>query len=155
MFFGLTPATGATMVLMRPGRAGGMVQKILGAVVGVVVAFVIVMVWQMLTHMIDPPPSDMNWRDATAVAEFMRAMPVWKYAVVILGYGLAAFAGGWLAALVARDRGWPTGVPAGALILGTFANVYSLPHPIWFPAVAILTILAGGWLSGRIGRRAA
>jgi MFS family permease len=132
-----------------------MFQKILGAVVGAVVAFAVVTVWQAGTHMISPPPADMNWRDAEAVAAFMRAMPAWKYAVVILGYGVAALVGGWIAALVGKDRGWPTGVPAGLLIMATFANVYSLPHPVWFPAVAILTILAGGWFSGRIGRKPA
>lgn len=132
-----------------------MFQKILGAVAGAVVAFAVVTVWQAGTHMISPPPADMNWRDAEAVAAFMRAMPAWQYAVVILGYGVAALVGGWIAGLVAKDRGWPTGVPAGLLIMGTFANVYSLPHPVWFPAAAILTILAGGWFSGRIGRKPA
>lgn len=132
-----------------------MVQKILGAVVGVVVAFAVVMVWQAGTHMISPPPADMNWRDAEAVAAFMRAMPAWQYAVVILGYGVAALVGGWVAALVAKASGWWNWAPAGLLIIGTFLNVSQLPHPVWFPAAAILTILAGAWLSGRIGRKRA
>lgn len=132
-----------------------MMQKILAAVAGVVVAVAVVMAWQALTHMIDPAPSDMNWRDAAAVAEFMRAMPAWKFAVVIFGYGLAAFAGGWIAARVAKGGGWHAWVPAGFLLVGTFLNVSQLPHPVWFPAACILTILAGAWLSGRVAARKA
>lgn len=130
-----------------------MVNRILGAVVGVVVAVVVVMAWQAGTHMIDPPPADLNWRNAPAVAEYMQAMPAWKYAVVILGYGLAALAGGWVAGLVAKGRGWWNWVPAGLLIAGTFLNVSQYPHPVWFPAAAILTILLGGWASTRLGRK--
>ncbi len=129
-----------------------MVQKILGAVVGVVVAMVIVMVWQGGTALIAPPPPDLDWRDPAAMAAYMRSLPAWQFAVVILGYGVAAFGGGWIAALVAKGAGWPNWVPAGLLIAATFLNVSTYPHPIWFPAAAILTILAGAWLSTRVGR---
>ncbi|MBX9576612.1 MAG: hypothetical protein K2X07_13345 [Caulobacteraceae bacterium] len=132
-----------------------MLQKILGAVVGVVVSVVVVMVWQAITHMIDPPPSDLKMSDPEAMRAYMESLPAWKLGAVIPGYGLGAFVGGWIAALVARGHGWHAWVPTGLLLVGTFANVYSLPHPIWFPAVAILTILAGGWLSGRVGRKTA
>ncbi|HEV2081088.1 MAG TPA: hypothetical protein VGR32_01415 [Brevundimonas sp.] len=130
-----------------------MIQKILAAVVGAVVAVVIVMIWQAVSALIVPPPTDLNWRDAAAMAAYMRGLPMWQFAVVILGYGVAAFVGGWIAALVAKGSGWPNWVPAGLLIAATFVNVSQYPHPMWFPAAAILTILGGAWLSGRTARR--
>jgi hypothetical protein len=132
------------------GEGPHMLQKSFAAVVGAVVAVAVVMAWQALTHMIDPPPTGMNWNDAAAVTAFMRAMPAWKFAVIVLGYGLAAFAGGWIASLVAKGRGWHAWVPAGLLLVGTFLNISTLWHPTWFPAACILTILAGAWLSGRV-----
>lgn len=129
-----------------------MVRSVLGAVVGVVVAFVVVMVWEMATHLISPPPPGLDLRDAAAVRDFMRAMPAWQSAAVVLGYGVAALAGGWIAGLTARRGGWPVWVPAAVLIVATLVNVSQLPHPIWFPAASILIILGGAWLSDRLRR---
>jgi ABC-type microcin C transport system permease subunit YejB len=129
-----------------------MIQKILAAVVGTVVAVVVVMVCQAVSAAVVPPPAGLDWRNAAAMADYMRGLPTWQFAVVILGYGAAAFIGGWVAALVAKGSGWPNWVPAGVLIAANFVNVSQYPHPMWFPAVAILTILAGGWLSGRLSR---
>ena len=128
-----------------------MLNRILGAVVGVVVAVVVVMVMQSVSHLVFPPPPGLDWADAAAVRAYMQQMSVLAFLSVILGYAAAAVVGAWLANLVARRQGWQSWVPAGFLVVGTIYTVSQLPHPVWFPATAILAILGAGWLGGRLG----
>ncbi len=128
-----------------------MLNRILGAVVGVVVAVVVVTISQTVSHLVFPPPPDLNWADAAAVRAYMQQMSVLAFLSVILGYAAAAFVGGWLANLVARQQGWQSWVPAGFVVLGTIYTVSQLPHPVWYPATAILAILGAGLLGGRMG----
>lgn len=131
-----------------------MLNRILGAVVGVVVAVVVTMLAQMVVHAVYPPPPGDYTKMEVARAAIEQA-PALSLIGVILGYGLAAFVGGWVASLVARRGGWHAWVPAVFLLASTLLNVFLLPHPVWFPATAILTILAGAWVSGRFAPRSA
>ena len=126
-----------------------MVRRIAGVVVGVAVAFVLVAAAEWLIHYIAPPPPG-DWSDPEFRRQVVERAPFGALLSVVIGHGLAAFVGGCLAAGVARDGPWPAWVVAALMGAALIAGVVTVPHPIWFPILAIALIAGAGWLSGRL-----
>ena len=126
-----------------------MVRRIVGALTGIIAAFAVLAVAQWLIHYIAPPPPG-DWSDPAFQARVIARAPFAALFGITLGYGLAVFIGGCLAAGIARDGPWPAWVVAALIGAALIANVATVPHPIWFTVLAVLLIAGAGWFAGRL-----
>lgn len=131
-------------------------RKILAVIVAMVVAVAIFMIVQMINSMVVAPPSDAVMKDPAALREFMANGPVKAYVIVLIGYLIGSFAGGFIVTKMSRREspGLTLPIIVGALLsLGMVANIFFLPgQPIWFIAASFITFIPVTLLGHRFAR---
>jgi len=128
-------------------------RSILGILAGIVMAWLTITLSQLLSASLYPPPAGMDLRDPAALADFIAAAPLGAMLCVVLGYGLAALFGGWVAARIGRQHPSVAALVVGALVLaGVIANYSLIPHPLWMVVVGAVLPLPAAWLGGRLAR---
>ena len=127
-----------------------------GVVAGIVVAWLVIVLSQLLSAALYPPPPGTDLTDPAVLADFINAAPVTAMACVIAGYALAALLGGWVAARISRAHPRIAAMIVGALVLlGVVLNYTMIPHPTWMLVSGVLLPLPMAWLGARLaGRRA-
>ena len=127
-----------------------------GVVAGIVVAWLVIVLSQLLSAALYPPPPGTDLTDPAVLADFINAAPVTAMGCVIAGYALAALLGGWVAARISRAHPRIAAMIVGALVLlGVVLNYTMIPHPTWMLASGVLLTLPMAWLGARLeGRRA-
>jgi len=118
-----------------------MVRKILGAVVGLAVAVITVIIMEMISHTVFPPPGDLDVSDTASLADYMQQAPVGALLLVIAGYVIGTFDGVFIGALIGRSKPAAYAALIGLLMLAaTIGNLIMIPHPFWFQAAAVIGI---------------
>ncbi|KQY51781.1 hypothetical protein [Lysobacter sp. Root494] len=124
-------------------------RTILGIVAGLVVAWLAMTICEFASLFLHRPPAGLDLRDPQALAAHIAAAPVSAMLLVIAGWALAAFAGGWVAARIARHR-LAAALVIGVLVLaGVIANNAMIPHPLWMTVAGIALPLPLAWLAAR------
>ena len=125
-------------------------RKFLGGIVGFVAAFSVIALVQSVGHMIYPTPDDLDPSDAEAFAEYIAALPFGAFLPVLASYLLGTAAGVFAGAWIAGGSGMGFAIAIGGLVLVlTIVNLFMIPHPIWFSAVAVIGIPAAAYVAGR------
>lgn len=131
-------------------------RKILAVVVAMIVAIAIMMIVEMCNSMVVTPPSDAVMKDPAALREFMANGPVKAYIVVLIGYILASFIGGFIVTKMSRriSPGMTLSVIVGALLmLGMVANILMLPgQPLWFIVAGLVIFIPVTLIGHRFAR---
>lgn len=132
-------------------------RKILAVVVALIVAFAVIMIVQMANSVVVSPPSADVMRDPVRLREFLRTLPMTAYVVVLLGYVLGAFAGGFIVTKMSRRESPGIALPIviGAILeIGAILNFFvMLPgQPIWFIVVSLLIMIPASLLGHRFAR---
>ena len=127
-----------------------------GVVAGIVVAWLVIVLSQLLSAALYPPPPGTDLTDPAVLADFINAAPVTAMGFVIAGYALAALLGGWVAARIARAHPRIAAMVVGGMVLlGVILNYTMIPHPTWMLVSGVLLPLPMAWLGARLaGRRA-
>jgi pimeloyl-ACP methyl ester carboxylesterase len=98
-----------------------------------------------------PPPADLAYEDVDAMAAYVSALPAAALVIVLAGHLIGTLFGAWLAARLAGRR--PpilAAVVAAVFLLAGIANLVSIPHPLWFAALDVLTYPTAGFLAWRL-----
>jgi pimeloyl-ACP methyl ester carboxylesterase len=122
---------------------------ILATVLGVLVAGLCISLVQALGHRLYPPPEGLRRDDVEALAVYVAQAPIGALLAVLLSWVVGIFAGGLLAASIARRR--PrlyAGVVAAVVLLGAILNFAAIPHPVWFVLTSIAALGVCSALSG-------
>ncbi len=131
-------------------------RKILAVIVAMVVAVAIFMIVQMINSMVVAPPSDAVMKDPAALREFMANGPVKAYIIVLIGYLIGSFAGGFIVTKMSRREspGLTLPIIVGALLsLGMVANILFLPgQPIWFVVASLIVFIPMSLFGHRFAR---
>ena len=132
-----------------------MLRTILGVLAGVLAMFAVIMAIEAVGHMIYPPPAGIDPMDPAheaAFAQFVATMPFAAKAMLALAWTLGAFAGGFVAAKIARH-------PRGAAVLiallvmsGVVGMILRMPHPSWLAAAGLLLPIPAALLAARLAR---
>jgi hypothetical protein len=116
-----------------------MIRIILGTVAGAAAATLVLVGCAHAALALHPPAPGADLHSRQAITNYLQSAPLEATACLVVGFGLAALAGGWLAAVIARPhRG------GAALAIGAALNVFVLiaaamvPQPDWMPVVAML-----------------
>jgi hypothetical protein len=80
----------------------------------------------------------------------MTQVPALAIASIGVAWGLAALAGGFVAARIAR-RAWAAWVIAALLLAASLYNLIAIPSPIWLWVGGLGAVVVLGWLGGRLG----
>ena len=127
-------------------------RTLLGILVGVVVAWLAISVCEFASLFLHRPEPGMDLRDPQALAAYIAAAPLPSMLVVVLGWAIAAFGGGWVAARIARHKTVAALVIGLLVVLGVIANNLMIPHPLWMTIVGVALPLPLAWLAARSTR---
>lgn len=134
--------------------AGSLLRTFLAIVVGSLSAFALVVLIEVVGHMLFPTTGKVS---PTMPVE----MPLAALLSVLVAWTAGTFAGGVIAALIARTRPRVYAGLVGAIILVlTIANLTLIPHPTWFAIAGVALIVVAAGLAGdaaarRLARRTA
>ncbi|WP_422928054.1 hypothetical protein [Singulisphaera sp. PoT] len=101
-----------------------------------------------------PLPPGIDWEDPLAVQKALAAIPLGALLLVLLAWALGSFVAGWVSARVAKGapRAYATGF--GFLFLAfAIVNLVTIPHPVWFAAVAVVLPLPAAYLGAFLTMR--
>lgn len=134
--------------------AAGIVRTTLGITLGLLVMFVAIMAIEFVGHRLYPPPTGLDPMQPGDLARIMAAQPFMAKLMVVVAWVAGAFAGGWVAAKVARD--WPRVAAvavAAVVVAAVIGMVVQLPdHPRWMAALGVLLPIPAAWWAARLAR---
>jgi hypothetical protein len=132
-------------------------RKVLAVIVAMIVAWAIIMISQMLNAVFIMPPAADVMANPERLREYIASMPTSVYIVVLIGYVVASFAGGFIATKMARHVGGgfvETLIVAAILELMAIVNFFvTMPgQPIWFIVASLLCFFPLALLGHRLAR---
>jgi MFS family permease len=131
-------------------------RKILAVIVGFIVASAIFIIVQMGNSIVMAPPSAEVMADRAKLAEYMASGPTTAYIVVLIGYIIGSFAGGFVATKMGRrwSPGATLAIIVGSLLtLAMIANIMMLPgQPLWFIVASLLLFIPVTLIGYRFAR---
>ncbi len=131
-------------------------RKILAVVVAMITALAIMMIVEMCNSLVIMPPSDAVMKDPAALRAYMANGPVLAYVIVLIGYTVASFAGGFVVTKMSRREspGLILPIIVGSLLeVASILNFVMLPgQPIWFLIAGLLIFLPLSLLGHRFAR---
>lgn len=130
-----------------------MLRLILGLIAGVLAGGIIVGVVETLSHVIFPPPPGLDVSDPAQLRSVMDQISLEAKIAVLVAWAGGTFAGGWVAAFIARRGQWPAWIVAAVLFGGSVWSMTMIPHPLWMIAGAVIVSIVFAWLGGRLGAR--
>lgn len=132
-------------------------RKILAVVVALIVAFATIMIVQMLNSLVVPPPSSDVMNDPAKLQAFMANLPTTAYVVVLAGYILGAFAGGFIVTKMSRRESPGLSLPILIGVILTICGILNffvaLPgQPMWLVALSLISFIPFSLLGHRFAR---
>lgn len=115
--------------------------------VGLAIAGILIAVIEAINTTIYPLPSDVIPGDRESLRKAAAGMPHAVFAIVVIAWTVGAFAGAWVAAMLAdRSPRGHAAIVTLLLLAAGIANMVLLPHPAWVWPAAIAGFLIGGHL---------
>ncbi len=132
-------------------------RKILAVVVALIAAIAVISIVEMINSAIVPTPTLDVLNDVAKFRDFMTKLPVTAYVVVLIGYLLGAFTGGFIVTKMSRREspGMQLPILIGAILtLGGLLNFFvMLPgQPLWFICVSLISYIPLSLLGHRFAR---
>ncbi len=133
-------------------------RKILAVIVGFIAASAIFMVFEMISQMAAPNYAG-NWEYMSPEEKqaFIKTLPPMVFAIVLIGYIVGSFAGGFVASKIGRR--WSPGPTLAAVVgvLLTIAGVvlfFSLQpgQPTWFVVASLVCYIPSALIGYRIAK---
>jgi len=92
--------------------------------------------------------------DRDAIRNLMASAPVGAFLVVIAGWALGSFAGGIVAAWIAKTTAIRDAIVLGGLLTaGGVANNMMIPPPLWFWCASLVVLLPAAYAGARLVQR--
>ena len=129
-------------------------RTILGIIAGLATMFLVIMVIEAAGHAIYPPPAGLNPMLAEDMANIIAVMPVAAKTLVLVAWVIGAFAGGWVAARIARQHPRIAAVIVAAVVMaGVIGMILQMPgHPLWMSALGLLLPIPAALFAATLAR---
>jgi hypothetical protein len=125
-------------------------RSLLGVLAGFVAAVVVIMVVEMIGMKVYPLPAGVDPTDPAALEALLPTLPPGSFLFVLASWFLGAGAGAVVAQRVARAPTRAPGLAVGGIILAfALYNMWVIPHPVWFMAVAVIGIVVVAVLASK------
>jgi hypothetical protein len=133
---------------------GSIVKSISAVIAGFVVASIVMLIVESINgHVLYPDMAKAaeGMKDRDALRALFASAPVGALLVVIFGWILGSFAGGWTAARIAPSATIKHGLIVGGLLtLAGIANNLMLPPPLWFWCLSLVVFLPSSYAGARL-----
>jgi len=130
-------------------------RKILAIIGGVIFAGLAVFAVQKLGHQVYPLPENLDMKNMEAMKAYVATLPMGPLLFVLLSYIVGSFAGGWLAAKIARTSQMHVPLTVGGVqLFFGIINLLMIPHPMWFAIASVIVFLPAAYLGGKLGKPA-
>jgi hypothetical protein len=127
-------------------------RKILAVVAGVILAGIITYAVQAIGHQVYPPPENLDTKNMEAMKAYVATLPMGALLFVLLSYIVGSFAGGWLAAKIARTSQLHVPLTVGGVqLFFGLINLVMIPHPMWFAIASVIVFLPAAYFGGKLG----
>ncbi|HBF22848.1 MAG TPA: hypothetical protein DDW23_03445 [Planctomycetes bacterium] len=129
-----------------------MINNAIAVVVGLAVGMAVNMGLVVANMALFPAPEGFNWEDPVVVSEYLAALPILAFLIVLAAHLGQAFVGGWVAAKISKANPMGVALTVGALSLaGGIMNMMQLPHPTWM-WIEMPLYLVVAWAAGNLER---
>jgi hypothetical protein len=131
-------------------------RTVLAVFAGLVTAMVAMIAVEFVSMQLSPPPPGFVLDDEADLARLVEMASPASKALVVLGWALASFLGGWVAARLSRQHRLVAALAIGVLIvIGVLFNAANIPHPLWMTVLGVLLPIPLAVVAARVaGRRA-
>ena len=128
-----------------------MLRSLLGVIVGVLVMWLVVAGIEFASHLIYPPPPGLDPMQPTDLEQILAASPTAALAMVVVAWTLGAFAGGWVAARIARHPRVAAVLVALGVMAGVAGMVAMMPnHPVCMSVLGLLLPIPAALFAARL-----
>lgn len=131
---------------------------ILAVVAALIAAFAVIMIVEMINTLVVPMPGSEITGDPAKLKVFMTTLPTTSYVVVLVGYFLGSFAGGFIVKNLSRRESPGMTLPiliGGILTAGAVLNFFVLlpGQPLWFVILGLLIFVPVSMLGAKFAGR--
>lgn len=131
---------------------------VLAVIVAMIAALAVIMIVQMLNTLVAPPPTAEVINDPAKMRDFIANLPVQAFVVVLVGYFLGSFAGGFIVRNMSRREspGMTLPILIGAILtVGGILNFFVMMpgQPVWFVILSLLTFIPVSMLGAKFAGR--
>lgn len=132
---------------------GSIARSVLAVIAGLVAAMIFVVGTEAVWAVVYPPDPGVDMYDIEACKAHIAKLPADAYVIAAAGWGLAVFAGSWVATRLGPGRNPAHGNVVGSILLiAAVANMLMLPYPSWFWGLNLVTFTAADLLGAKLGR---
>ena len=118
-------------------------KKLWGVIAGLVAAIIVVVVLELISHLIYPPPAVNDPSDYVEMAELLKKAPFGSLLIVILGHFIGIFVGTVITLKIVKEKS-SAFIVIGVFMLLTVMNFYLIKHPLWFVISDVAAVVLGG-----------
>lgn len=127
-------------------------RTIVAVVAGILAGAVVIFAVELFSP--HQPPADLDLNDKEKLGEWVKALPLSAYFILLLAYFLGSVTGGWVTNSIAGPlRYRPAMLTGFGLFVAGLMNLIAIPHPLWFAAVSSLMYFVGAWIGGRLATK--
>ncbi|MDF2438003.1 MAG: hypothetical protein K0Q95_2379 [Bacteroidota bacterium] len=131
-----------------------MLKNALAVILGLVGSSFIIFALEVISHIIYPPPANLDINNLEQIKEFTGSAPKIVFILVILSYAIGSIVGGLIAAAVAPTNKITKAITVGGILMGLGAyNLFMIPHPIWTIVISIFLFIPCSYLGGYWGMK--
>ena len=107
-------------------------RTLLAVIVGFIAAFAVMMACEFTNSRVFPFPKGMDTFDLAQVRAFAASLPASAYILLVTGWVVGSFVGGWISAKVAKTSAGTAAIAVGVLLtLGAGFNAWLIQNPWW------------------------
>ena len=126
-------------------------RSIFSVLAGMVVAMIVVGVLEVVGHLVFPPPPGIDLHDPQQLQAIMDQLPLGALLSVLVAWGGGIFAGGCVAAMLARTNQLTHALIVGGVqMLAGIVSMILIPHPFWFIVASLAIVVPCAWLGARV-----
>ena len=130
------------------------IRSILAVLAGIAIAGAMIFAAEAAGQKLYPLPPGVDPRDVGALRAVISTLPAGAFVMVLIGWAAGTFAGGFLAAFIARRApNFHALIVGGIMMAGAIATMIELPHPVWVWIVGLLLFVPAALLGASLVRR--
>ena len=127
-----------------------LLKRILATLAGVVVAALVIYLLEAIGHILQPPPPEVDLHDPASLEAYLEVAPFLIKLMVVIGWVVGCFTGGWVAGRIYRDNLVPSVLVGLVLLVASILNMTQFTHPLWMWVSAIIGMVPAAWWGGRL-----
>ena len=127
-------------------------RTVLATIIGLFVGFLLIATIEMCGHAIWPPPAGLDPADPESIKQYIDQIHVGNFILMALGHLIGALIGGLIGFYIAKSERIPGFIVVGLVFLATVINLLLIPHPIWFMALDLGSVVIAFLIYLRMAR---